>query len=95
MRIYKEAIILAILNTIDYKINRISLIMKYLNLSGTSARNYLDYLIEIGVIEKSSDGEYKLTEKGRRVLELLREKRKIEVELALVFMELKLSLIHI
>jgi len=89
MRIYKEAIILAILNTIDYKINRISLIMKYLNLSGTSARNYLDYLIEIGVIEKSSDGEYKLTEKGRRVLELLREKRKIEVELALVFMELK------
>ena len=89
MRIYKEAIILAILNTIDYKINRISLIMKYLNLSGTSARNYLDYLIEIGVIEKSSDGEYKLTEKGRRVLELLREKRKIEVELAFVFMELK------
>jgi len=88
MRIYKEAIILAILNTIDYKINRISLIMKYLNLSDTSARNYLDYLIEIGVIEKSSDGEYKLTEKGRRVLELLREKRKIEVELAFVFMEL-------
>jgi len=41
------------------------------------------------VIEKSRDGEYKLTEKGRRVLELLREKRKIEVELALVFMELK------
>jgi len=88
MRRYKEAIILAILNAIDHKINRISLIMKYLNLSGTSARNYLDYLVEIGVIEKSRDGEYKLTEKGRRVLELLREKRKIEVELALVFIEL-------
>jgi len=88
MRRYNEVTILAILNTIDYKINRISLIMKYLNLSDTSARNYLDYLIEIGVIEKSSDGEYKLTEKGRRVLELLREKRKIEVELAFVFMEL-------
>ena len=41
MRRYKEATILAILNAIDYKINRISLIMKYLNLSGTSARNYL------------------------------------------------------
>ena len=89
MKRYKEAIILAILNTIDYEINRMSLIMKYLNLSGTSARNYLDYLIKIGVVEKSSDGEYKLTEKGRRVLELLREKRKIEVELAFVFMELK------
>jgi len=86
---YKEVTILAILNAIDHKINRISLIMKYLNLSGTSARNYLGYLIKIRVVEKSSDGEYKLTEKGRRVLELLREKRKIEVELALVFMELK------
>ena len=61
--------------------------MKYLNLSGTSARDYLDYLVKIGTIEKI-DGEYKLTEKGRRVLELLREKRKIEVELAFVFMEL-------
>jgi len=89
MRKDKEATILAILNAIDYGINRISLIMKYLNLSGTSARNYLDYLVEIGAIEKSSDGEYRLTEKGRRVLELLREKRKIEVELAFVFMELK------
>ena len=89
MRRYKEVAILAILNAIDYGINRISLIMKYLNLSGTSARNYLDYLVEIGAIEKRSDGEYELTEKGRRVLELLREKRKIEVELAFVFMELK------
>ena len=88
MRRYKEATILAILNAIDYGINRISLIMKYLNLSGTSARDYLDYLVKIGTIEKI-DGEYKLTEKGKRVLELLREKRKIEVELALVFMELK------
>ena len=87
MRRYKEATILAILNAIDYGINRISLIMKYLNLSGTSARDYLDYLVKIGTIEKI-DGEYKLTEKGKRVLELLREKRKIEVELAFVFMEL-------
>ena len=87
MRRYKEATILAILNAIDYGINRISLIMKYLNLSGTSARDYLDYLVKIKTIEKI-DGEYKLTEKGRRVLELLREKRKIEVELAFVFMEL-------
>ena len=88
MRRYKEATILAILNAIDYGINRISLIMKYLNLSGTSARDYLDYLVKIGTIEKI-DGEYKLTEKGRRVLELLREKRKIEVELAFIFMELE------
>ena len=79
MRRYKEVAILAIHNAIDYGINRISLIMKYLNLSVTSARNYLDYLVEIGAIEKSSDGEYRLTEKGRRVLELLREKRKIEL----------------
>jgi predicted transcriptional regulator len=88
MRRYKETTILAILNAIDNEINRISLIMKYLNLSGTSARNYLDYLIKIGVIERKG-GEYKLTEKGRRVLELLREKRKIEVELAFIFKELK------
>ncbi len=66
MRMYKEVTILAILNAIDYEINRISLIMKYLNLSGTLARNYLDYLVEIGVVEKSNDGEYKLTEKSAR-----------------------------
>ena len=87
MRRYKEATILAILNAIEYKINRKTSIMKYLNLSATSARSYLDYLVKIGVIERN-DGEYNLTEKGRRVLELLREKRKIEVELALIFMEL-------
>ena len=88
MRKDKEATILAILNAIDYKINRKSSIVRYLNLSGSSARDYLDYLIKIGAIEKI-DGEYKLTEKGRRVLELLREKRKIEVELAFIFMELE------
>ena len=88
MRSDKEATILAILNAIDYKINRKSSIVRYLNLSSTSARDYLDYLVEIRAIEKI-DGEYKLTEKGRRVLELLREKRKIEVELAFVFMELE------
>ena len=87
MRKDKEATILAILNAIDYKINRKTSIMKYLNLSATSARDYLDYLVKIGVVERN-DGEYKLTDKGRRVLELLREKRKIEVELAFLYIEL-------
>ncbi len=33
---------------------------------------------------EEKDGEYMLTDKGRRVLELLREKTKIEIELAML-----------
>jgi hypothetical protein len=64
MRRYKEVTILAILNAIDYEINRMSLIMKYLNLSGTSARNYLDYLVEIGVVEKVTTENTSLRKKA-------------------------------
>ena len=37
---------------------------------------------------EEKDGEYILTDKGRRVLELLREKEKIETELVLLLDEL-------
>ncbi len=43
--------------------------------------------MENGLIEEKN-GEYILTESGRKVLELLREKRKLEVELAVLFNEI-------
>jgi predicted transcriptional regulator len=83
----KEDIIAGILDAIDHKINRISSIMRNVNLNIISAKKYLDYLTEKRMIEEK-DGEYMLTDKGRRVLELLREKTKIETELALLLDEL-------
>jgi len=83
----KEEIIADILEAIDHKINRISSIMKNVNLSASLAKKYLDNLMENGLIEEKN-GEYILTESGRKVLELLREKRKLEVELAVLFNEI-------
>jgi len=79
--------IVGILEAIDHKINRISSIMRNLNLSVFSAKKYLDYLMKRRLIEENN-GEYILTESGRRVLELLVEKRKIEVELAILLNEI-------
>ncbi len=83
MRRSKEDIIVGILDAIDHKINRLSSIMRNVNLNIISAKKYLDYLTEKRMIEEK-DGEYMLTDKGRRVLELLREKTKIEIELAML-----------
>ena len=83
----KEDIIAGILDAIDNKINTIWSIMSNVNLNVLSAKKYLDYLTEKRIIEEK-DGEYILTDKGRRVLELLREKEKIETELVLLLDEL-------
>jgi len=83
----KEDIIAGILDAIDHKINTIWSIMSNVNLNVLPAKKYLDYLTEKRIIEEK-DGEYILTDKGRRVLELLREKEKIETELVLLLDEL-------
>jgi len=43
--------------------------------------------MENGLIEEKN-GEYTLTEKGREVLGILRERRKLELELAVLFNEI-------
>jgi predicted transcriptional regulator len=87
MRRSREDIIVGILDAIDHKINRISSIMRNANLNIISAKKYLNYLMKNKLVEEK-DGEYILTDKGRRVLELLREKTKIEIELALLLNEI-------
>jgi predicted transcriptional regulator len=87
MKRNKEEIIAGTLEAIDHKINRISSIMKNVNLSASLAKKYLKILMENGLIEEKN-GEYILTDKGREVLELLREKRKLEVELVVLFNEI-------
>lgn len=88
MRRNKEEIIADILEAIDSKINRISSIMKNVNLSASLAKKYLKILMENGLIEEKN-GEYILTENGRKVLEQMRNLRKLEVELALVLNSLR------
>lgn len=88
MRRNKEEIIADILEAIDSKINRISSIMKNVNLSASLAKKYLKMLIENGLIEEKN-GEYILTESGRKVLEQIRNLRKLEVELALILNDLR------
>ena len=83
----KEDIIAGILDAIDHKINTIWSIMSNVNLNVLSAKKYLDYLTEKRMIEEK-DGEYIITDKGRRVLELLKEKEKIETELVLLLDEI-------
>ena len=88
MKRNKEEIIVNVLEAIDHKINRISSIMKNANLLNASlVKKYLDNLIKSGLIEEKN-GEYTLTDRGREVLELLREKRKLEVELELLLNEI-------
>ncbi len=84
----KEEIIADILEAIDHKINRITSIMKNVNLSTSLAKKYLKILMENGLIEEKN-GEYILTKKGREVLGLLREKRKLEVELVLILNDIE------
>ncbi|BDC00044.1 winged helix-turn-helix domain-containing protein [Saccharolobus caldissimus] len=88
MRRNKEEIIADILEAIDNKINRISSIMKNVNLSASLAKKYLKMLMENGLIEEKN-GEYILTESGRKVLEQIRDLRKLEVELALILNDLR------
>jgi predicted transcriptional regulator len=62
--------------------------MRYVNLSTAVARKYLKILMENGLIEEKN-GEYLLTEKGKQALALLREERKLELELALLINDLE------
>ena len=87
MKRNKEEIIADTLEAIDNKINRISSIMKNVNLSTSLAKKYLKILMENGLIEEKN-GEYILTDRGRKVLGILREKRKLELELALILNEI-------
>jgi predicted transcriptional regulator len=87
MKRNKEEIIADTLEAIDHKINRISSIMKNVNLSTSLAKKYLKILMENGLIEEKN-GEYILTDRGRKVLGILREKRKLELELALILNEI-------
>jgi len=68
----KKEIVTDILEAIDNKTNRISAIMRYVNLSSSVAKKYLKILIQNGLVEEKNY-EYTLTEKGKKVLELLRE----------------------
>ena len=80
MRRSREEIIADILEAVDNDINRISSIMRNVNLSASLAKKYLKALTDNGLIVEIN-GEYKLTEKGRRLLESMRNIRKMEVEL--------------
>ncbi|QGA68144.1 winged helix-turn-helix domain-containing protein [Sulfolobus sp. E11-6] len=91
MRRSRDDIIGDILEAIDSNINRISSIMKYVNLSASLAKKYLSMLNEDGLIQEIN-GEYKLTEKGRKVLEQFRNMRKIELELATIIYEVRKEL---
>lgn len=88
MRRNREEIISDILEAIDSKINRISSIMKYVNLSASLAKKYLALMKENGLIEEK-DGEYVITEKERKVLEQIRSIRKAEIDLITLVNELK------
>ncbi|AAK43091.1 transcriptional regulator [Saccharolobus solfataricus] len=88
MRRTRDDIISDILEAIDSKINRISSIMKNVNLSASLAKKYISMLAEEGLIQ-DDNGEYKLTEKGRKILEQLRNMRKMELELANIIYEVR------
>ncbi|SAI86640.1 winged helix-turn-helix domain-containing protein [Saccharolobus solfataricus] len=91
MRRTRDDIISDILEAIDSKINRISSIMKNVNLSASLAKKYISMLAEEGLIQ-DDNGEYKLTEKGRKILEQLRNMRKMELELANIIYEVRKEL---
>ncbi|MEM1630415.1 MAG: winged helix-turn-helix domain-containing protein, partial [Saccharolobus sp.] len=74
MRRSREEIIADILEAVDNDINRISSIMRNVNLSASLAKKYLKALTDNGLIVEIN-GEYKLTEKGRRLLESMRNIR--------------------
>ncbi|MEM4115416.1 MAG: winged helix-turn-helix domain-containing protein [Saccharolobus sp.] len=80
MRRSREEIIADILEAVDNDINRISSIMRNVNLSASLAKKYLKTLTDNDLIVEIN-GEYRLTEKGRRLLESMRNIRKMEVEL--------------
>ncbi|MEM0304343.1 MAG: winged helix-turn-helix domain-containing protein [Saccharolobus sp.] len=80
MRRSREEIIADILEAVDNDINRISSIMRNVNLSASLAKKYLKTLTDNDLIVEIN-GEYRLTENGRRLLESMRNIRKMEVEL--------------
>ncbi len=69
-----------ILEVIDKGYTKTSSLMKNANLSFTLTKRYVEMMMSSGLIEEH-DGEYKMTQKGRRLLENLRRIRSLETEL--------------
>ncbi len=67
--------------------NSKSTLLKNMGLSASGLNNYLIYAKEKGLIEETERG-YELTEKGRKVLELMKEYTKLESKLLLIMEEL-------
>ncbi len=69
-----------ILEVIDKGYNKTSSLMKNANLSFTLTKKYINIMMSNGLIEEK-EGEYKITAKGKRLLENLRKIRSLETEL--------------
>ncbi|WP_338598823.1 winged helix-turn-helix domain-containing protein [Sulfolobus tengchongensis] len=93
MRRSRDEIIGDILEAIDNNINRISSIMKNVNLGASLAKKYLSMLESEGLIQ-DVNGEYKLTDKGRKILQQMRNLRKLQLELATVIYEIRKELVN-
>jgi predicted transcriptional regulator len=76
-----------ILDNVGKGRNTVSALMKYVGLSALTLRTYLTQMSEKGLIAESDKG-YVLTEKGRRVLELLKEATSLESRLMYIMAEL-------
>jgi predicted transcriptional regulator len=68
-----------------------SALMKNANLSFAILKKYADYLISKGYLEESEYG-YKITPKGLRLLEKLKQVRELEVRLAVLISDLSKEL---
>jgi len=82
-----------ILEVLDRGYNKTSSLMKNANLSFTLTKKYINMMISNGLIEEV-DGEYKITEKGRRLLENLRRIRSLETELVTLLNSINEDLVN-
>lgn len=82
MRIKRDQfeIIADVMEVISEGYNSKSAIMKYANLSNTLLEKYIELLQSKGLIDYK-DGYYRLTEKGRALLEKLRKIRELHLKL--------------
>jgi predicted transcriptional regulator len=76
-----------ILENIDKGRNSKSALMKYVGLSTVTLTVYLNYLTEKGLIKDEERG-YVLTDKGKKVLDLLKEASSLESRLIFIMGEL-------
>ncbi|MGC9105861.1 MAG: winged helix-turn-helix domain-containing protein [Thermoprotei archaeon] len=76
-----------ILENVNKGRNTKSALMKYVGLSTVTLTVYLNYLRERGLIRDEEKG-YVLTEKGKKVLDLLKEASSLESRLIFIMGEL-------